>query len=206
MYVESIEVQKNNKRKIHLSDGVDFSLYKSEIRSFGIEEGMEITEEIYARLLEEVFIPRARRRAMYLLEKMDRSKMQLQGKLQEGGYPQEAIDQAIAYVESYHYLDDERLARSHIRFYQTSRSRMRMTQDLIRKGIDRDTIDVCMEEELEQSQMDLIADLMRKKNYDPSCASREEQGKMYRFLMQRGFSSADIGRMMRQGLDSGDYS
>lgn len=40
---------------------------------------------------------------------------------------------------------------------------MRMTQDLLRKGIDRELIDACMEEELEQSQTELIQKLLIKK-------------------------------------------
>ena len=121
--------------------GWNLTLYKGEVRQLHLQENDEITEDMYEEVLEEILIPRARRRAMHLLEKMDRSTRQLETKLREGGYPEPAIESAIAYVTSYHYLDDERLARSHIRFYQTSRSRMRMTQDLLKKGIDREIID-----------------------------------------------------------------
>ena len=150
MYIEAIDATKNNKNKVHLSNGVDFTLYKGELRKLQLQEGDELSDALYETILQEILIPRARRRAMHLLEKMDRSTKQLERKLREGGYPEEAIAEAIAYVEGYHYLDDARLARSHIRFYQESRSRMRMTQDLLKKGIDRELIDACMEEELEQ--------------------------------------------------------
>ena len=183
---------------------VDLALYKGEVRQLHLQENDEITEEMYEKILEEILIPRARRRAMHLLEKMDRSTRQLESKLREGGYPEPAIESAIAYVAGYHYLDDERLARSHIRFYQTSRSRMRLTQDLLKKGIDHEIIDRCMEEELEQSQMELIAALLQKKGYDPENATRQEEAKMYRFLMQRGFASSEISRVLRGGFSEWD--
>ena len=81
---------------------------------------------------------------------------------------------------------------------------MRMTQDLLKKGIDREIIDRCMEEELEQSQVELIAVLLQKKGYDPENATRQEEAKMYRFLMQRGFASSEISRVLRGGFSEWD--
>ena len=57
--------------------------------------------------------------------------------------------------------------------------------------------DACMEEELEQSQTELIQKLLIKKRYDSENATREERAKIYRFLLQRGFSSSDISRVLR---------
>ena len=201
IYITAIQSIKNSKRKVCLSDGTDFVLYKREVDSFGLCEDMEMTEELYSTIMEQVFIPRAKRRAMYLLERMDRSEAELRAKLIQGGYPCEAADAAIAYVESYHYVDDERLARSHIRFYQENRSRMRITQDLMKKGIAREVIERCLEEEYVTSQVDLIRGLMEKRHYNPANATREEKAKMYRFLAQRGFSSGDINRAMGEHWD-----
>lgn len=201
VYITAIKQDKNYKRKVCLSDGTDFVLYKREVDSFGLREDLEITEELYGALMEQIFIPRAKRRAMHLLERMDRSEAQLRSKLVENGYPTEAVDAAIDYVASYHYVDDERLAKSHIRFYQESRSRMRITQDLIKKGIARDVIDRCLEEEYTASQMDLIRQLMEKRHFHPDQATGEEKAKMYRFLAQRGFTSGDIHRAMGQHWD-----
>lgn len=198
--IERIEPVKNHKKRIHLSDGVDFILYSSEIRRFGLTEEMELPDALYLQILEEVWIPRAKRRVLHLLERMDRSEEQLRRKLAEGGYPEEAIEEAIAYAASYHYVDDERMARSHIRYYQNSRSRARMRMDLMKKGIDREVIERCLEEELTASQTDLIRELLRKKGYDASSATREEQAKMYRFLAGRGFSGSEI----RQAMDAVD--
>ena len=108
MDVTSIEKWKNNRYKVCLSNGADFVLYYKELSTYQIAEGEDLSEETYARILEEILVPRATKRAMHLLEKMDRSEKQLRGKLAENGYPQEAVDAAISYVASYHYLDDER--------------------------------------------------------------------------------------------------
>lgn len=189
--------RKKNKYKVHLQGGMDLVLYKREVKTYGLEAGEELSEEAYQRILEETLIPRAKRRAMHLLEKQDRTRKNLEDKLRESDYPQTAIDAAIAYVESFHYIDDERYARSYVHFHQEGKSKRRIQQDLMQKGIDRDVIALVLEEEYETSEADMIRDLLRKKHYDPECADAKERSKMYRFLAGRGFSSGDISRVLR---------
>lgn len=189
--------RKKNKYKVHLQGGMDLVLYKREVKTYGLEAGEELSEEAYQRILEETLIPRAKRRAMHLLEKQDRTRKNLEDKLRESDYPQTAIDAAIAYVESFHYIDDERYARSYVHFHQEGKSKRRIQQDLMQKGIDRDVIALVLEEEYETSEADMIRDLLRKKHYEPESADAKERSKMYRFLAGRGFSSGDISRVLR---------
>ncbi len=200
MYIQSIQEYNKIKSKVCLSTGADFLLYKKEIRRFELAEDEELSEEKYQILLEEVFFPRAKQRAMHLLERMDRSEAGLRLKLKESGYPEEAVDVAIEYVRSYHYIDDERLARSYIRFYQESRSKMRITQDLMKKGIAKDVIQRCIEEECANAEVDLIRELLEKKHFDNDNCTREERAKMYRFLMGRGFRSGDISKALNSEI------
>ena len=188
---------KKNKYKVQLHGGADLVLYKREVKTYGLEAGAELTEELYERILQETLIPRAKRRALHLLEKQDRTRRNLMDKLRESDYPQEAIEAAVAYVESYHYIDDERYARSYVHFHQEGKSKRRIQQDLMQKGVDRDIIAMVLEEEYETSEADMIRDLLRKKHYDPESADASERAKMYRFLLGRGFSSNDISRVLR---------
>ena len=57
----------------------------------------------------------------------------------------------------------------------------------------------CMEEELEQSQVELDRSYYcMKKGYDPENATRQEEAKMYRFpYCRRGFASSEISRVLR---------
>lgn len=194
MYVTEIQAQKNHKKRVCLDDGTDLVLYKKEVEQYALKAGEELSPEVYRQIMEEILIPRAKRRAMHLLERMDRSEAQLRDKLKDSGYPLPAIDEAISYVASYHYLDDVRMASTYIRMYQESKSRMRLTQDLRKKGIAKDVIDACMQKEHHQSQEALIRMLLEKKQYDVQNASQSEKAKMYRFLLQRGFSHSDIQR------------
>lgn len=187
------------KIKICLDNGADFVLYRKEANRFQLEEGKELTEETYQKILEEIWIPRAKKRAMHLLEQMDRTEYQLRSKLKENGYPEEAVEEALVYVKSFHYVDDERYARNFVRIYGTQRSKMRLKQDLTKKGIDREVIAVAIEEELERSEAELIQGYLKKKNYDPNNADRKTTEKMYRFLAQKGFQTGDIIKALHEG-------
>lgn len=199
MLIQDIQLipHKKNKYKVRLLGGEDLVLYKREIKTYGLEAGEDLSDATYERILQETLIPRAKRRAMHLLEKQDRTRKNLMDKLRESDYPPEAVDAAVAYVESYHYIDDERYARSYVHFHQEGKSKGRIKQDLMQKGIDRDIIALVLDEEYETSEDDMIRDLLRKKHYDPETADAKERNKMYRFLLGRGFSSNDISRVLR---------
>ena len=195
--VETMEEYKKNRRKVCLDDGTVWILYRGEVRKFQLKEGMIVTEDLYDQIAHEVIGKRAIKRAMHLLEKMDRTEANLREKLKQSEYPDEAIDGAIAYVKSYHYLDDARYAKNYIRCYQNSRSRKRLMLDLLRKGIAKQTIEQAFGEEYEADETEMIRSLLRKKAYDPSNADEKERRRVYAFLLRKGFRSEDVLRVMK---------
>ncbi len=197
MEVLSLVKLSKGRAKICLDSGADFVLYKKEYESYGIEEGANLSLNDYQQIVEDIIIPRCKKRALHLLEKQDRSEKNLREKLKEGGYSSEVIDVAIDYINEYGYLDDARMAASHVRFYQDSRSKQRIKQDLLAKGISIDVIERVLEEEYTSREEDLIEQLLIKKHYDKDNATYEEKGKIYRFLASRGFSSDSINRVLK---------
>ncbi len=199
MFIEELAQAGTSRGRIRvcLDNGTDFCLYKKEVDAYQLKEGMDLTEDDYQKILEEVLIPRATKRAMHLLEQMDRTEAGLRSKLSDSGYPIEAIDAAVSYVASFHYIDDERYCRAYIRTYQATRSKMRITTDLMQKGLDRELIRACLDEEYSDSEEELMRTLLRKKGYDAASSDRKMREKMYRFLASRGFSSSDIMRVLK---------
>ena len=196
MYVKSLVKITKGRAKICLDSGTDFVLYKKEYESYGIEEGAELSSSDYQQICADILIPRCKKRALHLLEKQDRSEKNLRDKLKEGGYPSDIIDIAIAYIDDYGYLDDYRMACSHIRFYMESRSKRRIQQDLMNKGIKSDVIERALEDEYTCDETDQIQRLLEKKEYNTDEATYEQKAKMYRFLAGRGYSSDAINRAL----------
>ena len=190
---------------IYLNDEFAFVLYKGELATYGLEEGMTVDDALYLRIMEETIFPRARKRGMNLLKTMDRTEADVRRRLSEGGYPQEAIDNAVEYLRSYHYIDDERYASEYIRCKSSSMSRRQITAKLIEKGVSKDIIErsfALYDEEngtdSDEAELELIRKLIARRcpggtdNLDYN-----ERQKLYSYLYGKGFSVGRIDECLR---------
>lgn len=196
--IETIDSVGKGKIRVTFDTGLSCLLYRGEARGLNLSEGGVISQSDYDYMLKEVIGKRAKRRAMHLLEQMDRTEKQLRDKLLGNEYPESCIDMAIEYVKSYHYIDDERYACNYVRFAQEKKSRQRIKQDLMRKGISRDLIEFALEEEFESDEIAQIQELLVKKHFQYEEAEQKEFQKIYNFLLRRGFHSSDILNTMKQ--------
>lgn len=196
MIVTDLVETANGKLKIYIDYEFAFVLYKGELRTYQIKKDTELTQENYEVILNEVLPKRAKLRCMNLLKSRDYTKQQLTDKLVQGMYPQEVIENAIEFCESYHYLDDERYARAYIGYAQNSKSRRQIEQELQRKGVSKEDIDNAFADkeeaaELQQEEI-LIRKLLEKKHYDKTTATYEEKQKVISFLYRKGFALDNI--------------
>ena len=151
---------------------------------------------------------KVRSRALYLLEQQDRTENNLRKKLNETGYPPELIEDAVSFVKEYGYVDDERYAHAFTESRGRSRSRKRVYQELLKRGIDRDTAEAALEQYYEGDERSMIRSLLQKKNYSFRDADPRERQRIYAYLLRRGFESADILWAMRlsEFEDADSYS
>lgn len=200
MLVTQISEVSKSRCRVYLDGQFAFALYKGELRRFQIKVDHELSEESYQEIMTQILPKRAKLRSMNLLQSRDYTRRQLADKLEQGDYPQECIEEAIAYVESYGYIDDKRYARDFIEYHLSSRSRTRMETDLMRKGINKEIIREAFDElagsGVEQDELAMACDLLRKKKYCTDTATRQEQQKMYGFLYRRGFRSDIISKAL----------
>lgn len=199
MIVTDIRELDKKRSKIYLDGEFAFVLYKGEIRDYKIAVGGDIPRSTYDEVMTVVLPKRAKLRAMNLLQKKDYTEKQLRDKLSDGDYPQELIDEAIAYVRSFHYIDDERYARDYITYHMSSRSKNRIIQDLANKGISKDFYQNILDElyqEDSDAEIEQIKKLLIKKHYDPGTTEFEDKQKIMAFLMRKGYNSSDIRRAM----------
>ena len=208
MIAALIEEISKSRVRIVTDEAFSFVLYKSELRAFHIREGEQITQESIRSILEEVLPKRAKLRAMNLLKSREYTVKQLYDKLRAGGYPESAIEEALEYVGSFHYTDDLRYAVNFIQGHEAARSRRRIEQDLLGRGIDRATLEQAWAQWEEsggsQDEQAMIQALLLKRNYDPDSADRKEKQRIYGFLMRKGFSGEQVRRAIFAG-DSYDW-
>ena len=135
---------------------------------------------------------RAKHRALHLLERCDRTEQELRTKLEQN-YEPEVVEEAIAYVKQFHYIDDKRYAVNYLTSRGRVKSRRQVEQELLyKKGISRDVLEEARQEAEPQDERELIRRWMDKKGICPQTATQDELRKFYLFLMRRGFQSEDI--------------
>ena len=193
MTVTHIEILTKGKIRIFTDKVDEFVVYKSEVSHLNLQEGCTLTEEQYEKMLHEILIPRAKKRAMHLLEKSNRTEAQLQEKLQQNGYPEIAVEAAIAYVKKFHYVDDLRYACSYVRNQNDRKGKNRLYLELLQKGVKKEEARQALDEFYpEEEESFKIQKWMEKKGYQKEQAEAKEKQKMYQFLLRKGFQSSDI--------------
>ncbi|MBD5393912.1 MAG: regulatory protein RecX [Lachnospiraceae bacterium] len=191
MTVTKVTEISNSRVQIMIDNEFAFVLYKGELRIYHLKEGEEISEEIYKEIMETVLPKRAKLRAMNLLKSRAYTERQLADKLRSGGYPEEIVKAAIGYVSSFGYLNDRQYAFDYIEYNKESKSRTRIINSLMQKGISKEMIEEIWEENAGEDgkrlEMEQILSLMKKKHFDPSESTYEEKQKFSAFLYRKGF-------------------
>ena len=181
MTVTKITEISKSKLKITIDEEFAFVLYKGELHHYRLQEGEEISDEVYSEIMEEILPKRAKLRAMNLLKARAYTVKQLTDKLRD----------AISYVISYGYLNDRFYAADYIEYNKETRSRTQIFNSLIQKGIPKEIVEEVWEENVQEEGKDLeqkqILSWMKKKNFDPAMASYEEKQKFSAFLYRKGF-------------------
>ena len=137
----------------------------------------------------------AKKKAMSLLKYMDRTEWQLRDKLAAKGFSEEAVEGAVDYVKSFHYLDDYRYAVHFVELHYEQRSRQRMRQDLYQRHVPEEYIDLALESICENDDL-ALQEALRKITKGETEYSYEEKQKIAGKLYRKGFRLGDIKRVL----------
>lgn len=148
---------------------------------------------------------KGKKRALRLLERKDYSRKELSDKLKKDGYAEELVEKIIEYIDSYHYLDDIRVAGSYIRSRMGYKSKRELEYMLKQKGISEEEIDSAMEENyknddnIPQEEV-AIRKYLQKFHVDEDSfydLSFEEKQKIAAKLYRKGFASEKIRKILQ---------
>ncbi|MBR3825229.1 MAG: RecX family transcriptional regulator [Lachnospiraceae bacterium] len=200
MVVTQITELSKSRCKVYIDREFAFVLYKGELRLYRVAEGKEISQKDYEELIKVVLPRRAKLRAMNLLQKRAYTEKQLRDKLEEGCYPEKILEEAIAYVKSYRYVDDVQYAVDYISCYEERKSAKMLEMQLLSKGVSKENIREAFARWREQGgiqdEESMIRELLEKKHYDAECDIKEKN-RIYGFLLRKGFSPDKIQEAMK---------
>ncbi len=193
MYIESIDKITKIKYKVSTDKGLLY-LYTGDLRRYRLKSGEEVPDEVYDALMKETLIPRCRKKALDILTRADRTRKELVNRLKRAGFTEELIDDAIAYVDKYHYINDERVAASYIAFKGGRKSSRELASVLKNKGVDKETAERLIEAYGDDDEA--IEAAIRKKTLGKTVLSDDELRKLNAYLFRHGFD----GELIRDKL------
>ena len=198
MKVTSLESVTKTKYKVYLDEQFAFVLYKGELSRYRIQEGVELSQETIDCIKQEVLLKRAKLRAMHLLNAMERTESQLRFKLKQNLYPEDVIENAIQYVKSFGYVEDQSYAERFIYNRQQSKSKREICAALSQKGVSKEQIEMAMESCYEEvDELDAIRRIAEKKHFSAEESTEAEKKKLYDYFLRKGFKSDDIRQVIQ---------
>ena len=136
-----------------------------------------------------------------MLARQDQSSMLLRKKLLARKYSAAEVDEAIAKLKKYNYLDDEKICRRQFEnFYAEGKLSVRQILiKLIQRGFDKDFIEQLIPDNSDEHER-LIAEKLLEKKF-----SRDEnfdKAKAWQFLGARGFDVEIISSAIENFLEA----
>lgn len=153
----------------------------------------------------EAIITACKKKALRLLEISDKTEKQLRDRLKEGDFPPFAVDEAVSYAESFHYLDDRRYTEVYIRSKAGRKSRNAIRLELKRNGVAEEIIDEFLDSD--RSPLDETAAVRDQFIKKYAAKASDDPGiyeKAFRYFAQKGYGFEAIRNGIRSALDQED--
>ncbi len=199
MIITKLERIKGQRLRVYLNDEAAFCLKEEDLLDYPLRQGEELTEAMQQSIYDTLLGKRAKLKCMETLERSDHTEMELRRTLKKAEYPAEVIEEAIAYVTQYRYLNDQRYAQHFIERNAGRKSRQEMKAALLRRGVSGEDMESALEQCTSEDEEELVRYWMRKKRFDPETASREERGKFMAAMARRGIPFTVVQRLVDQG-------
>ncbi len=202
MKITKIQVQKNNKNKvnIYVDEVYNFSLSINFLISSAINVGDEIDQEKINLFKKQDGSNLAFLEILRISTKGIKTEKEFKDRLRRKEFTDEDIESAVIKAKDLRYIDDQNYAECYIRdkCLFSKWGERKITSSLIQKGIPLDLIKSILEElineDIKIEQAKELAD--KKRNSLSKYDEREQNNKIYAFLISRGFTYDIISKAL----------
>lgn len=196
MWITKLEDAGKRKVRVFLDEERFCSLYPNEMRELGIRENQEMDADRFS-VMQKMLLQRAERKALSLLEYKDRTKKELKDRLLRLEYPEHVVEDAVAYVEFYGYINDEEYVRRYMEYKADSKSRRQIVQELKQKGI-RSSLLERIWDEYEYNETEILKGQLERRIRQKGTVTEENFQKYYNYFARKGFSSHTILYLLKK--------
>lgn len=212
--ITKIEYQKNNKNRvnIYIDDNFAFGLDLNIMIKYSLAKNMEIEEEFINDILKAEEEINVYNYAVSILSRSAKSEKELRMKLQDKGYENQFIDNAIIKLKQQRYLDDERYSEMFIndKINFSKYGKRRIQEGLYIKGVDKEIISEKISQLSEEDEFERAMLLGAKKIKSIKDEDTHKKGvKLSNFLIGKGFEYSVVrkvvSRLIKGDMDELDF-
>lgn len=182
--------------RLFFDEGKYCLLYYNEVRRLGFHEKDEVGQQEFEEL-NKLLLHRAKLKAMSLLKYQDRTRKELKDRLMRVEFPEFITEGAIAYVESFGYINDEEYVRRYMEYKAGTKSRIQIKMDLRKKGIGTEILERIFDE-YEYEEDDVLEEQVQKRIRQKGSVTKENFQKYYGYFARKGFNSVKIIDLLRK--------
>lgn len=185
---------------LYFDDGTKLRMMKHAFYDAGVDEGDELEEYDFERLLAESKNQSVKEIAARMLSRGRKSEEQVRERLARKGFDEDDIEDAISFLIETGLLDDEDYAKTLVAAYQEKRKSIRAIREKLKlASIDEDIIDVALATSSEEKERKNIRALIEQK-YDYYTGKDPEHGeaRLAKLLARKGFEQGMIRKEFKQ--------
>ena len=195
--ITDIKQQKRSSERfsLYIDGRYSFSLGDLELSNAGLRVGQELTAGEVEHWQSQALEAKAYNAALGQLSYRRRSLREVADYLKRKEYDDDIAASVIRRLEDLKLIDDAAFAAAWIADRQLLRPRSRRTLqvELMKKGIARDTIAEALSEVSEDSQLDVLTDLIERKRRQSSYADPQ---KLMAYLARQGYGYDQIKKAL----------
>ena len=179
-----------------LEDGSILRLGESEVVSFALYAGRELTGEEADALQESALRSGRKEKALSLLARKPQSRRELGRKLTEWGASEEERDSVCNRLEELGYLNDGQYAAQVVRYYSArGYGERKLRDELYRRGIPRELWDEALEQARDTAE---AIDAFVAKKLAGRMPDRQDLKRVSDALARRGYHWSEINEALRR--------
>ena len=203
MQIINIQKDKLHLTKISLSNGEEVLIDNDVCRDNYLKKGDKISEEKLNDLVFQSQYQRAKSRAVWYLDRKDRTAKDLYNKLCLAGFDKKAVAKVIARLQEVGLVDDLRFAENYAsRLMEGNVSKREALQKMLQKGVPYDMAkDVLAECDSDEGAQ--IEALINKK-YRTKLIVEGGKEKVYAALIRKGFSYEAVKNALKNYIEFED--
>lgn len=189
-------------RKIYVDPELceGFYLYPGEVRRYKLEDGKQVTEEELTQIRKTCALPRAKKRAMGILVKQDKTEQELRQKLEQSMTDSISLEETMEYLRSFGYVNDYRYASDYIRNKKKRKSYRLIRSELKKKGIPEEVLEQVFAEAGEQKGEDIREQIEKYIRKYPEM-NREARQKVCAHFYRKGYAGSLVMETLERILE-----